>query len=539
MLTGQPPFGGDTLAALVHAVVHDAPAVLTGSAAVAAADRILCRALAKRPDERYPSAEMFAADLRSAQLLGDDVQVAEARRILRLAVLPFRLLRPEPEFEYLGIGLADTLVSSLSGLEALVVRSALRSARYAGAVPDLRAVASELSVDLVVTGSLLRVRDGFRVTAELLTAPAGDSLWRGSLLTSEAEVFDRQDEIVRSVVAALPLTPADRSRAASTHTANHKAYDLYLRGLPLRMESGSWRQARALFEQCLDLDPGFAPAWAERGRLDRVLAKYGEPALMHEAEAALRRALALDPECAAAHHYYAQLDIDLGRLDAAFTRLLGRVRERRAEPQVYAALVQACRYAGLLDESLVAHEQARRLDESVPTSVLHTCYMRGEYERVVDQGHRSSDPIVARALWAMGRTGDAITWAAREEERFAAFPVMRSFTTGHRAALEGRAADAAAAAHQILQSGFTDGEGLFYVAGLLASVDQLPLAAETLSRSIDAGFLCLRAVERDPFLASLRASGAADGILQRLESKRSGVLATFQAEGGRTLLRSA
>jgi tetratricopeptide (TPR) repeat protein len=260
---------------------------------------------------------------------------------------------------------------------------------------------------------------------------------------------------------------------------------------------------------------------------------------MAEAEAALQQALAIDPECAAAHHYYAQLEIDLGRLEAAFARLLRRVRERRAEPQAYAALVQACRYAGLLDESLAAHEQAHRLDESVPTSVLHTYYMRGEYDRIVEEGHRSSDSIVALALGAMGRTTDAIAWARREEERFAAFPVMRSFTASHRAALEGRADDVRAAAQLIRASGFTDGEGLFYLAGRLASVGLLTDSAETLGRAIDAGFLCFPAIARDPFLAPLRESGAADRLMTQSTAQRDAVLATFDSERGRTLLRRA
>lgn len=161
MLTGKPPFAGDTLAALVHAVVHEAPPVLTGSAAVVAADRMLYRALARRPEDRYATAEAFAADLRTVPAAPGGEPVAEARRIMRLAVLPFRLLKPDPAFEYLGTSLADALVSALSGLEALVVRSVLQSARYAGpAVPDPGSVASELAVDLLLTGSLLRGQGG-------------------------------------------------------------------------------------------------------------------------------------------------------------------------------------------------------------------------------------------------------------------------------------------------------------------------------------------------------------------------------------------
>ena len=65
MLTGQPPFKADSLAALVHAVAHERPPALTGSAAIAAVDRIIHRAMAKRPDDRYASADVMSQELRT------------------------------------------------------------------------------------------------------------------------------------------------------------------------------------------------------------------------------------------------------------------------------------------------------------------------------------------------------------------------------------------------------------------------------------------------------------------------------------------
>ncbi len=139
MLAGRPPFSGKTLAAIAQSVLHDTPPVLTGSPAISAADRILHRALSKKLEERYQTADALAADLRAALQLAAGDQVAEARPMLRLAVLPFRLLKRDPETDYLGLSLADALVSSLTGLESLVVRSSLKSARYANTVPDLEA----------------------------------------------------------------------------------------------------------------------------------------------------------------------------------------------------------------------------------------------------------------------------------------------------------------------------------------------------------------------------------------------------------------
>src|SRR5207244_13174466 len=138
------------------------------------------------------------------------------------------------------------------------------------------------------------------------------------------------------------------------------------------------------------------------------LGKYADPSLLARAESAFVRALELDPDNGAAHHHYAQLEIDLCRVEDALVRLLKRVRERRAEPHIYAALVHACRYVGLLDESISAHRQALRLDPSVTTSVLHTYYMQRDYSRALAEGHRSSDPFEARVLGALGRENESI-----------------------------------------------------------------------------------------------------------------------------------
>ena len=536
MLAGHRPFMGATIAALVHSVLYETPPVLTGSPAIVAVDRVLHRALAKQPNERYPTADALAADLRAGLALADNDQIAEARPILRLAVLPFRLLRPDPQVDYLGVSLADALVSSLMGLESLVVRSSLKSARYANAAPDLNALAVDLAVDVVLTGSILRADDRVRVSAELVSVPAGDTWWSQTSQVSLDAVLDLHDELARRVVASLPLTARDRTRAPQPRARSAKAFDLYLHGMQLRGETVSWREARAFFEQALELDPAFAPAWAERGRLDRVLGKYEDPAQLAQAESAFLRALELDPVNGAAQYYYAQLEIDLGRLDAALARLLERVRHRRAEPHVYAALVHACRYSGLLEESLAAHHQAQRLDPTVATTVHHTYYMQGDYARALREAHRSNDPFEARVLWAMGRNVEALAAARREEARFASIPLMRSFSSAMRATLEGRRPEGLAALQPLEEFGFRDGEGLFYLGGIYAKLEEPQRAHAALTRAVEAGFLCLPAFERDVFLAPLQLTGPWLALLDRLKSKRRLVTNEFARAGGRSLL---
>jgi serine/threonine protein kinase/tetratricopeptide (TPR) repeat protein len=535
MLAGRPPFSGKTLAAIAQSVLHEAPPVLTGSPAVSAADRILHRALSKKREERYPTAEALVADLRAALQLAADDSVAEARPMLRLAVLPFRLLKRDPDTDYLGLSLADALVSSLTGLESLVVRSSLKTARYANTVPDLGVLAADLAVDVVLTGSMLRTQDQVRVSAELVSVPAGDIWWSQTTQVPLDAVIDLHDELARRVIASLPLTTHDRNyrpRAAG----NAKAFDLYLHGMRLRGESATWRQAHVFFEQCLELDPAFAPAWAERGRLERLFGKYEDPAQLARAESSFLRALELDPENGAAQLYYAQLEIDLGRLDAALARLLERVRHRRAEPHIYAALVHACRYGGLLDESLAAHRHAQRLDPTVSTSVHHTYYMQGKYAAALASAENVKDPFEARVVWALGRDEDALESARREEDRFASVPTMRAFSSAVRAAIEGRREEGLIDLDRIAGSSFADGEGLFYIAGMYARLGQPQRACELLTRAIDSGFLCRRGFETDVYLEPLRAMADWQPLLEKLEVKRRRVTNEFVRAGGRALL---
>ena len=178
MLAGRPAFAGRTVVDVLRATTSDSPPALGGSPAVAAVDRVIRRALAKRPAERLPSADVMADELRAAAALDTDTATARAQAMTRLVVLPFRILRPDAETDFLAFSLADAITTSLSGINSLVVRSSAVAGRFAGESPDLKALASEADVDRVVMGTLLRSADQVRAVVQLVEAP------NGRLLTS-------------------------------------------------------------------------------------------------------------------------------------------------------------------------------------------------------------------------------------------------------------------------------------------------------------------------------------------------------------------
>lgn len=137
MLTGKTPFSGRTIVQVLHSVTSEQPPVLGGSPAVAAIDRVIQRALAKAPEHRYQTADGMADELRAAMVLSDSGDVIRARPMTRLIVLPLRILRSDPETDFLAFSLSDAITSSLSEVSSLVVRSSATASRFASESPDM------------------------------------------------------------------------------------------------------------------------------------------------------------------------------------------------------------------------------------------------------------------------------------------------------------------------------------------------------------------------------------------------------------------
>ena len=147
--------------------------------------------------------------------------------------------------------------------------------------------------------------------------------------------------------------------------------------------------ARDLYLRCVAEDPGFAPAWARLGRVERMIGKYLDiPAFaahLARAEDALRRALELSPELPLVQKLYAQLESEIGRAQEAMVRLLRLARDTRNDAELFAGLVHVCRYSGLYEASVAAHREAQRLDPHLPTGVVHTLWQQGDFEGVLEQ----------------------------------------------------------------------------------------------------------------------------------------------------------
>ncbi|MGE0452384.1 MAG: protein kinase [Vicinamibacteria bacterium] len=539
MSSGRRAFEGRSLADVLHAVLHESPPALAGSPAAAALDLVVRRALAKLPSERFASAEAMAEALRAAGAHeGADAPV-HARALTRIVVLPFRILRPDPETDFLAFSLPDAITSSLAAVESLVVRSSLTAARFAGAAPDLARVAREAEVDTVLTGTLLRAGAKLQARTELVTAPAGAVVCSHSTQVPIGDLLALQDELVGRIVESLAVPLTAREERALHRDLPHsaRAYEFFLRANQLALDSAQWTLARDLYRRCLEEDPRYAPAWAQLGRLLRLLAKYQPEDAernLEEGRRSLERALELSPTLNLAHNFLAQYEVEAGRPVDALRRLLERARTARADAELFAGLVHVCRYCGLLEASLAAHRQARRLDPGARTSVSYTHFMLGDYQAAVAADIDQARFVTRYARVELDSPELAIAELRRMEAESAG--TVREIARFQIAALQEDAAGCRASVQRIAATGFRDPEGLFFQARALASVAEAGAALDLLERVVAGGFFCVPRFETDRWLDPLRQDPRFLSLMAQARSLRDAARHTFRAGGGEILL---
>lgn len=472
-------------------------------------------------------------------LIPVDSSAPEAPKALtRIIVLPFRMLRPDPATDFLAFSLPDALTTALSGLNSLVVRSSLAASRFAAGSLDLKTIAVEADVDLIITGTLLAAGDEIRVTAQLTEAASGTLLCSHSMQASIGNVFSLQDELTDCVLNTLELRLSAREQRILRKDvpASAKAYEYYLRGNQFSHDAKQWTAAHDLYQRCVEADPGFAPAWARLGRIHHVMSKYlpnGGKEGMNKAEAAFRNALELNPELPIAQKFYAQLEVDLGRASDAMTRLIPRVL-LAPDPEVLAGLISPLCYCGLLDASSAAHWRAVALEPKIRTSVPHTWFLQGDYARVAALKVDDNPYIVALSMAEVGRKREALPVLRALEQKVKTR--LGDFIVAARAELEGDEGGSIAAIERIVGSGFSDPQALFYLGRHLAHLNRVDSALELFERSVAGGFLCYPAMARDPWLEPVRQHAQFSALIGNVEQQYLAAGNEFEQLGGHQML---
>jgi DNA-binding winged helix-turn-helix (wHTH) protein/TolB-like protein/Tfp pilus assembly protein PilF len=342
-----------------------------------------------------------------------------------MAVLPFRSLANDNE--YLGLGMADALITRLGGTKLLIVRSTGAVRRYS--LPDLDPVAAgrELQVESVLEGSIQTAGGRVRTTVRLLRVSDGSALWAGTFDEPLTDIFAVQDSISERVAAALALelTEAQRSLLTRRYTSDTEAYQLYLKGRFFwnkRTREG-FERGITCFQQAIEKDPTYALAYSGLADSHIGLAFYHYVApheAMPRAREAAAKALQIDGSLAEAHaslaHVKTNYEWDWAGAEPEWKAALALKPDYATGHQWYA--VHYLAPLGRMEQAIAEAGRARDLD---PLSAVFNAFVGGtllfarQYDPAIAESRKAIDlhPDFGVAHWFLGRAYLKKGWFAQ------------------------------------------------------------------------------------------------------------------------------
>src|SRR5690242_5199551 len=335
-----------------------------------------------------------------------------------IAVLPFTNMSSEQENEYFSDGLTEELINALTKVEGLRVVAWSSAFQLKGKTRDIRRIAEQLGVRAVLEGSVRRTLDRLRITAQLVDTADGHYLWSETYERALTDVFAVQDEISSAIVGALriKLTGAAGRSLITHYTENLQAYHLYLKGRfywNKRTEEDFYKSL-GFFEQAIEIDPNYAPAYAGMADSYIMLGEHGSvPAtsIMRKARTTAARALEIDPRLAEAH---VSLGAVAGLYEWNWSESEHHFRRSLELNPSYPTAHHWYGYdylapKGRLNEAIAELERAHHLDplSLIITTCLGTLYdMARQYKRACECYGKvfDIDPGFVRAYLSAGRS---------------------------------------------------------------------------------------------------------------------------------------
>jgi TolB-like protein len=385
---------------------------------------------------------------------------------IKLAVLPFKNIGGNPGEEYFSDGMTEEMITELGRLqpERLGVIARTSSMLYKNSQKDLNQICRELDVQYILEGSVFRVGDRTRITAQLVQCGDQTHIWADSAEGDLLNVVSLQADVAQAVAknVRIALTPNDRSRLSATRQVNPEAYQNYLKGLHVwaRFTPDGTRAAIKYFQNAIDKDPSYAPAYAGLARcyvygmlvdtlsseqtyaLAKAAAMKAAALDNNSAEAHVslanlalrdrdwfyagrefRRAIELDPNLSIAHLGYGSLLLALRKPDDAWNQLRTGQSLDPLSPVVGQTLVESLYYSRKYDEAIATAKQWIELypNSSALYDWLAECYVQKgmdslaveEYLKGQELG--GSRPSTIRELrTASHKSGLMGLWEAKE-----------------------------------------------------------------------------------------------------------------------------
>ncbi|HEV2021418.1 MAG TPA: protein kinase [Terriglobales bacterium] len=568
MATGRRPFRGNNVVTTLYAILHDKPLspLSLNPSLPPGLEPILGKALEKRLDRRYQSASDLRADLAILKresdtrtknrilLGGGPVPVAGSTRTFQLplwrrlyvqllavvvlallmtagvalwqkrqraaapapsntiAVLPFQNISADVETDFLRFALADEIARMLSYTRSLEVRPTTATQKYSGAAPDLQKAGRELRVATLLTGHFMREGEQLHITWEAVEVQSNRLLWQGSLTVPIRDPVRMEEALATQV--RKELLPALGGVAGAiegeTRPRNPEAYELFLRAAAMPRDPAPNRDAIAVLERVTLLDPGYAPAWEALGMRYYYEGSYGGGGAqaMGKSEAALERALKLDPSLMTAGARLTRNHVEKGDLKQAYQDAQELVRRRPESPQAHFTLAYVLRYAGLAREATRECNEALRLDPG--SSTLRSCafafFESGDAERALefaqlDAGSEWSRSVTPSILLRQGKVEEARRGLSEMKAGSPWYPEILGACLGPQPTVALEAAVKTAEPALLAEA---DPEWKYYQGSILAYCGQQDLAVRLLQGAVAQNYCAREALDADPLLNKLR-----------------------------------
>ncbi|HVP42811.1 MAG TPA: protein kinase [Terriglobales bacterium] len=590
MATHKKPFAGPSTLLTLDNILHKkpmSPLVLTPALPPAFED-VIGRALEKKRERRYQTAAEFREDLRRLKRDSDsDILPTITRPVARrptrtfrysdvrhtyvqlgiagvlvmlalvvtiwwakrgvhartvsaaanntIAVLPLQNVGSDPSLDFLRFALADEIDTVLAYTRFLEIRPSAATKKYADDPNvDPQKVGRDLRVANIMAGHFMKQGPDLVVTLQAVEVKSDKVLWQGTVKAPAGNLILLQDKLATELRRGL-LPVLGGSAASTTDTStppkNSEAFDLYLRATAVPHDPETNKDAIAMLERAVGLDPSYAPAWDVLGRRYYFDAAYfgGGEAVMKRSDAAYERAIALDANLFSARAHLTQNRVERGELAKAYDEAQELIRLRPENAQAHFTLAYVLRYAGLLDEAARECDTAAALDPGNFDfrSCAITYAMMGKPDRAleflkVDSGSEWATDVLPSILLRAGKLGEA----RQALQKMSANPTWYRFLLSAciQPGAVWEADDAVHAAEPALMTE-RDPELRYYHAAILSYCSKTDSAAKLLRSAIANNYCAYQALELDPLMANLREIPAYAELLQKAHDCQTRALA--------------